>query len=66
MKCVKCHGLMYVERFYDYFSSCAAWHCINCGAIIDRTIAMNRRRLFPVREWCGGDKQYSKAGGSEG
>jgi hypothetical protein len=36
-------------KFYDFFESCHAWKCVNCGAIIDRTIARHRRRLVEVK-----------------
>lgn len=42
MKCPKCAGLMFVERFADYFLTFHAWKCINCGAIMDETILSNK------------------------
>jgi hypothetical protein len=33
-----------LERFSDFFLIFYAWKCINCGAMIDRTIANNRRK----------------------
>lgn len=48
MTCPKCHGLMVFTKFYDFFDSCHAWRCLNCGAIIDKAIAENRRRMRPV------------------
>ena len=44
MKCPKCEGLMFVERFADYFLTFHAWKCINCGAILDQTILSNRSK----------------------
>lgn len=44
MEYPKCKGLMMLERFSDFFLIFYAWKCINCGSIIDRTIAMNRRK----------------------
>jgi hypothetical protein len=44
MECVKCSGLMSLERFSDFFLVFYAWKCLNCGAVIDRTIANNRRK----------------------
>lgn len=43
MECPKCKGLMMLERFSDFFLIFYAWKCINCGAIIDKTISNNRR-----------------------
>jgi hypothetical protein len=42
MKCPKCEGLMFVERFSDYFLTFHAWKCINCGAVMDQTILSNK------------------------
>ena len=42
MKCPKCSGLMFIERFADYFLTFHAWKCINCGAIMDQTILSNK------------------------
>ena len=43
MDCPKCQGLMQLERFSDFFLVFYAWKCLNCGAIIDRTISINRK-----------------------
>ncbi|HSA87114.1 MAG TPA: hypothetical protein VLE46_13095 [Nitrospira sp.] len=50
MDCPKCQGTMMLERFSDFFIVFYAWKCINCGAIIDRTISKNRRASLAVRE----------------
>ena len=50
MECPKCKGLMMLERFSDFFLIFYAWKCINCGAIIDRTISNNRRKSLAARE----------------
>ena len=44
MECPKCKGFMLLERFSDFFLIFYAWKCINCGAIIDKTISNNRRK----------------------
>lgn len=44
MLCPKCQGRMVLERFSDFFLIFYAWKCFNCGAVIDRTISMNRKR----------------------
>ena len=44
MDCPKCKGLMMLERFSDFFLVFYAWKCINCGAIIDKTICNNRKQ----------------------
>ena len=44
MDCPKCKGLMMMERFSDFFLIFYAWKCVNCGAIVDKTIANNRRK----------------------
>ena len=43
MDCPKCKGLMMLERFSDFFLVFYAWKCVNCGAVIDRTISNNRK-----------------------
>jgi uncharacterized protein (DUF983 family) len=42
MKCPKCKGKMYSEKFYDFVRSFDAWTCTCCGEMIDSTIAANR------------------------
>ena len=49
MDCPKCKGLMMLERFSDFFLAFYAWKCINCGAVIDRTIANNRRTSLAAK-----------------
>ncbi len=49
MECPKCKGLMDLERFSDFFLVFYAWKCINCGAVIDRTIANNRRKSLEAK-----------------
>ena len=50
MQCPKCQGLMMLERFSDFFLVFYAWKCLNCCAIIDRTIANNRRKSLSVQK----------------
>jgi hypothetical protein len=38
-----------LERFSDFFFAFYAWKCINCGALIDRTISNNRRKSLAAR-----------------
>lgn len=61
MDCPKCQGLMQLERFSDYFLVFYAWKCINCGAVIDRTIANNRRKSLAVKETKAVDATTSDA-----
>ncbi|HSQ51906.1 MAG TPA: hypothetical protein VLL94_11640 [Nitrospiraceae bacterium] len=49
MDCPKCKGLMMLERFSDFFLCFYAWKCVNCGAVIDRTIANNRRNSLAAK-----------------
>ena len=49
MDCPKCKGLMMLERFSDFFLVFYAWKCVNCGAVIDRTISNNRRNSLAAR-----------------
>jgi len=42
---------MGLERFSDFFLVFYAWKCLNCGAVIDKTIANNRRKsLTPTSQ----------------
>ncbi len=50
MKCPKCSGLMYLERLSDFFVIFNVWKCINCGAIMDKTILDNRRKSLAALE----------------
>lgn len=43
MKCFRCQGLLVRQTFSDFFRIFHALRCFNCGVIIDRTIAANRR-----------------------
>jgi len=49
MECPKCNGLMMLERFSDFFLVFYAWKCVNCGALIDRTISNNRRSSLATK-----------------
>ena len=49
MECPKCHGMLIRERVSDFFFSLYTWNCINCGAMIDRTISHNRRNSLAAR-----------------
>ena len=49
MDCPKCKGLMMLERFSDFFLVFYAWKCVNCGAIIDKTICNNRKNSLVAK-----------------
>ncbi len=49
MGCPKCKGLMMLERFSDFFLVFYAWKCVNCGAIIDRTISNIRKNSLAAK-----------------
>jgi hypothetical protein len=44
MKCPKCNGRMFSEKFYDFVRSFDAWKCSCCGEVLDPTIVTNRAR----------------------
>jgi transposase-like protein len=44
MKCPRCEGRMFSERYYDFVRSFDAWKCTCCGEVIDPTILSNRAR----------------------
>mgnify|MGYP001470827469 CR=1 FL=1 len=48
MTCLRCDGLMVCELFEDFEGLSSdyeftGWRCLNCGAIVDPTIAAHRR-----------------------
>ena len=50
MVCPICKVLMMMERFSDFFLIFYALKCINCGSIVDRTIAANKRKSLAELE----------------
>jgi len=48
MECVRCQGLMIVDRFVDLAQSGQAefsgWRCLLCGNITDSVIVANRQQ----------------------
>lgn len=44
MKCPKCKGRMYSEKYFDFVRSFEAWKCSCCGELLDSTIVSNRAR----------------------
>lgn len=44
MKCPKCKGRMYTEKYYDFVRAFDAWKCSACGEVIDPVILTNRSR----------------------
>lgn len=44
MKCPKCKGRMYTEKYFDYVRSYQGWKCSCCGEMLDATIIANRAR----------------------
>ncbi len=44
MKCPKCKGRMYTEKYYDFVRAFDAWKCCACGEVIDPVILANRAR----------------------
>lgn len=50
MDCPKCNGLLALELLSDFFLIFRFWKCFNCGAVIDRTIAKNRRHSLTTQE----------------
>jgi hypothetical protein len=56
---------MELARFSDFFLVFYAWKCLNCGAIIDRTIAENRRKSLDTKI-VGTDKVEAAVSDAEG
>lgn len=53
MECPKCSGLMYMERLTDFFVIFNVWKCINCGALMDKTIIENHEKSLESLETVG-------------
>lgn len=57
MTCIRCEGLMVPEWYQDLLDETGqitftAWHCLNCGEVLDRVIDANRhRRPEPDRHY---------------
>jgi len=49
VKCPKCRGFMYSERFADFALTFFAWKCINCGTVMDTDIIQNKNGLHVNR-----------------
>jgi hypothetical protein len=50
VRCRRCDGFMVRDRLYDLLDnsgglSIDAWRCVNCGEVLDGTIASNRSRV---------------------
>jgi hypothetical protein len=46
MKCGKCSGIMFQEKYYSQEDSFFAWRCLYCGEIVDEVILENR-----LKQW---------------
>ena len=45
MKCHRCGGLMFYERFLGQeVEDFSGWRCVTCGEIVDEVILKNRTR----------------------
>ncbi len=42
MKCLRCGGIMVLEKFYGTSEVFLGWRCITCGDIVDQVILENR------------------------
>jgi hypothetical protein len=42
MKCLRCGGVMVLEKFYGTSEVFFGWRCITCGEIVDQVILENR------------------------
>jgi len=46
MRCPKCRGKMFAEKYYDFVRSFDAWKCTCCGELLDSTIIANRAKML--------------------
>jgi len=42
VKCMKCQGMMYADRFYSRNGAFQGWRCPMCGDIMDPVIFLHR------------------------
>jgi hypothetical protein len=42
VRCMRCHGPMASEKFYDNSRSFYGYHCVLCGEILDPVILLHR------------------------
>jgi hypothetical protein len=42
VRCLRCHGPMASEKFFDNSRSFYGWHCVLCGEILDPVILLHR------------------------
>lgn len=48
MRCERCRGMMFLERFYGDMEFFVGWHCPFCGEITNRVILENRAFHAPA------------------
>ena len=51
MRCIKCDGFMFYEKFIGQeIEDFSGWRCVICGEIVDEVILKNRTRQNVVAE----------------
>ena len=63
MKCHRCNGIMFNERFYGLGEPFWGWRCVFCGEIFDPLILENRNHCGKIAM---GEKGESQIGGRRG
>lgn len=55
MKCSRCKGVMFQERFFGPGDPFWGWRCFRCGEIMDAQIFENRIQQMTSRRKKGGE-----------
>lgn len=50
MRCLRCKGLMMMERYQEMNEFYYAWRCFLCGEILDEVVMKNRREMRGGRD----------------
>lgn len=51
MHCPKCSGIMWLERYSDFFLAFYSWKCLTCGNRTDKTIEANKHIVHTKRKY---------------
>lgn len=45
MRCLRCRGLMILERYQEMNDFYFGWRCFLCGEVLDEVVMENRRAM---------------------
>ncbi len=50
MRCLRCRGLMILERYQEMNDFYFGWRCFLCGEVLDEVVMENRRGMRGGRD----------------